>query len=137
MGIYFHWKIHCLTLNLLSTAVLGTISFLRLLKKQKLSLLPFFFFFFSLLFFRNNGKFRAIRYFMDPQTANTVQLFVAMKGHYFGLFFFRTNHHKREFYYTVKLTKAATGGCCPIKKAVPKNFTMFTGKYLCRSFFFL
>ena len=70
-----------------STAVLERIFFLRLLEKQKASQLPFFFFF-SPLLFRNNGEFGEKKYFTDYQAANTVQLFVAIKEHFSGQFFF-------------------------------------------------
>ena len=38
--------------------------------------------------FRNIGKFGAKEYFMDHQTANTIQLFIAIKGNFSGIFFF-------------------------------------------------
>ena len=38
-------------------------------------------------FFRNIGEFGAKRYFTGHQTANTIQLFVAIEGHFSGLFF--------------------------------------------------
>ena len=47
-----------------------------------------FFFFFSPPLFRNNGEFGAKKYFMDHRTGNTIQLFVAIKGHFSGIFFF-------------------------------------------------
>ena len=60
---------HCLALNLLSTAVLETICFL-----------------FSLLLFQNNRKLGTKKNCTDHQKAKTVQLFVAMKEHFSGLF---------------------------------------------------
>ena len=38
--------------------------------------------------FRNIGKFGAKEYFMDHQTANTIQLFIAIKGNFSGILFF-------------------------------------------------
>ena len=37
------------------------------------------------------------KYFMDHKTANTVDLFAAIKEHFCGLFFFWISRSKREF----------------------------------------
>ena len=50
---------------------------------------------------RNIGEFRATRYITDYQTANKMQLFVAMKGSFSDLFFFRTSHSKRKFWFWI------------------------------------
>ena len=39
-------------------------------------------------FFQNIGEFGAKKYFTDQRAANTIQLFVAIKGDFSGLFFF-------------------------------------------------
>ena len=56
--------------------------FLRLLEKQKASQLPLFFLF-SPSFFPNNRELGAKKYFTDHWTADTTQLFVAIKGNFF------------------------------------------------------
>ena len=38
--------------------------------------------------FRNIGEFEAKKYFTDHRTVNIFQLFVAIKGHFSGQFFF-------------------------------------------------
>ena len=38
--------------------------------------------------FRNIGKFGTKKHFTDHQSANTIQLFVAIKGTFSGLFFY-------------------------------------------------
>ena len=61
--------------------------YLRLLEKHNASQLPLFVCFPPPLF-RNNGRFGAKKYFTDIQTANTVQLFTAIKGNFSGLLIF-------------------------------------------------
>ena len=58
--------------------------------------MPFFFFFCPLLF-RNNGELGAKKIFYGPSTAYAIQLFVAIKGHFSGLFFFWISRCKGEF----------------------------------------
>ena len=75
-----------------------SICLLRLLQKQNALHLPIFsiFFFFS----TTCPEYRRIgnkKYFTDYQTANTVQLFVAIKGTFFGLFFFWIGCSKGNF----------------------------------------
>ena len=48
---------------------------------------------------RNIGEFGAARYFADYQTANKMELFVAMKESFSGLLFFRTSHSKRKSWF--------------------------------------
>ena len=55
---------------------------MRLPEKQKASQLLLFFLF-SPPLFRNNGEFGAKKYFTDYWPANTIQLFVALKGNFF------------------------------------------------------
>ena len=50
---------------------------------------------------RNIGEFGAARYFADYQTANKMQLFVAMKESFSGLLFFRTSHCKRKSWFWI------------------------------------
>ena len=52
---------------------------------------------FSPWLFRNICEFGAKKYFADHRTANTIQLFVATKGSFSGLFFFWTCRCKGEF----------------------------------------
>ena len=61
--------------------------YLRLLEKHNASQLPLFVCFPPSLFW-NNGEFGAKKYFTDIQTANTVQLFTAIKGNFSGLLIF-------------------------------------------------
>ena len=69
-------------------------SCLRLLKKQNDLKLPFSVFFSVATFpeYRNIGEFGA----KNDEAANTIQLLVAIKGHFSGLLFFRTSRKRRE-----------------------------------------
>ena len=49
------------------------------------------------LLFRNVREFGAIRYFTGHWMANTIQLFVAIKGNVYGVLFFRKSHSERRF----------------------------------------
>ena len=50
-----------------------------------------------LFVFQNIGEFGAKRYFRYRQAANTIQLVVAIKGHFSGLFFFLIISREKEF----------------------------------------
>ena len=70
---------------------------LCLLEKRNAFLLPFsIFIFFSATFFLEYQEFRAKKYFTGHRTANIIQLFVAIKGNFSGLFFFLTSRSERE-----------------------------------------
>ena len=69
---------------------------LRLLENHNASYLPIFFFS-SPPLLRNNGEFGAKSFFTDFRTANTIQLFVAIKKTFSGLFFFWSSSSKEEF----------------------------------------
>ena len=70
------------TLNKIKSCTL-----LRLLEKQNALHLPVFSIFFSTTF-RKYRENRSQNYFTDHQTDNTIQLFVATKINFSGLFFF-------------------------------------------------
>ena len=76
---------HCLTLNLLSTVVMGTI-FFAFVWKEKLSRLPFFLFIFSLLLFQNNREFGAKKIVQTIKKLIQFSYLFAMKGHFSGVF---------------------------------------------------
>ena len=46
---------------------------------------------------RKLGKSEQKKFFVDHRTTNTIQLFVAIKGNIFGIFFFWTSHSKGKF----------------------------------------
>ena len=90
----------CCTYLILAKSVLVTYTNLFdfwLDKRQRYVQHMAFFFFFYPLLFRNNGEVGAKKYSTDHQTANTVQLFVAIKGHFSGLFFFWISRCESEF----------------------------------------
>ena len=51
----------------------------------------------NLRVFRNVGASEVKKYFTDHRTANTVQLFVAIKGNFSDLFSFQTSCSKGQF----------------------------------------
>ena len=68
---------------------------LRFLEKKNASQLPLIFF--SPPLFRNYRKLGAKKYFTDHWTANTIQLFVAIKGNFLWSIFFWTSRSEGEF----------------------------------------
>ena len=72
-----------------------TYDFLHLLVRHNTLELPVSFF--SAERFWNIGEFWAKKHFRDYRTANTVQLFVAIKRNFSSLFFFWTFHSKGKF----------------------------------------
>ena len=55
--------------------------------------------------FRNIGEFGAKKYYTDHRTANTIQLFVVVKGSFSVPFFFWTSRSEKEFrtYYLINV----------------------------------
>ena len=101
---------------------------LRLLENHNASYLPIFFFS-SPPLLRNNGEFGAKSFFTDFRTANTIQLFVAIKNTFSDLFFFCSSSSKEEFLRNF-LINAATFFFLPIIKLDIKGTLSSLRKFL-------